>query len=205
MSTNDVVRSLRNRLGVGRDGGEFIGRLIPVTLFTTAIKRVGYAIQSGIAFFPIEKRITGVTWQSGIHHIGRAGLGMNDRAPAKVGSLMAGIDEEPAAFHKVANQLRGAAAAAARIQLRGVGVAGVQLQAYAALIGGRSGFNAALGGRRSIQPNGTGLFEQQYHYGYYWASGSVCAQFSGVSLHASAGSPISNSATALSVRFIRYA
>jgi hypothetical protein len=46
-----------------------------------AIKRVGCAIQSGITFFPSEKRITGVTWQSGIHHIGRAGLGMNDRAP----------------------------------------------------------------------------------------------------------------------------
>jgi uncharacterized protein (TIGR02145 family) len=79
-------------------------------------------------------------------------------------------------------------------------------QAYTALMGGgRSGFNAALGGRRSIQPGGTGLFEQQYIYGYYWAAGGVSAQFSSVSSQASAGSPISNPATALSVRFIRHA
>lgn len=78
--------------------------------------------------------------------------------------------------------------------------------AYAALIGGgRSGFNAALGGRRSIQPGGAGLFEQQYQYGYYWASGNMSAQFSGSSLQASAGLPVSNPATALSVRFIKHA
>jgi hypothetical protein len=33
----------------------------------------------------------------------------------------------------------------------------------------------------------------------------VCAQFSGASQQASAGSPVSNPATALSVRFIRHA
>ena len=79
-------------------------------------------------------------------------------------------------------------------------------QAYAALIGGgRSGFNAALGGRRSIQPGGAGLYEQQFVYGYYWAAGGVCAQFSSVTSQASAGAAVSNPATALSVRFIRHA
>jgi uncharacterized protein (TIGR02145 family) len=86
------------------------------------------------------------------------------------------------------------------------GLFGDPKAAYAALIGGgRSGFKAALGGRRSIQPGGAGLFEQQYQYGYYWAAGNTCAQFSGNSLQASAGSPVSNPATALSVRFIRHA
>jgi uncharacterized protein (TIGR02145 family) len=86
------------------------------------------------------------------------------------------------------------------------GLFGDPKQAYAALIGGgRSGFNAALGGRRSIQPGGAGLFEQQYVYGYYWAAGGVSAQFSSVSSQASAGSPVPNPATALSVRFIRHA
>jgi uncharacterized protein (TIGR02145 family) len=86
------------------------------------------------------------------------------------------------------------------------GLYGDPKAAYAALIGGgRSGFNAALGGRRSIQPGGAGLFEQQYQYGYYWASGNMCAQFSGSSSQASAGSPVFNPATALSVRFIRHA
>jgi uncharacterized protein (TIGR02145 family) len=86
------------------------------------------------------------------------------------------------------------------------GLFGDPKAAYAALIGGgRSGFNAALGGRRSIQPNGSGQFEQQYQYGYYWTSGNMCAQFSGSSLQASAGSPVSNPATALSVRFIKHA
>src|ERR1700761_1664272 len=71
-------------------------------------------------------------------------------------------------------------------------------QAYAALIGGgRSGFNAALRGRRPIQPGGAGLFEQQYVYGYYWAAGGVSAQFSSVSSQASASSPAPNAATAL--------
>jgi uncharacterized protein (TIGR02145 family) len=86
------------------------------------------------------------------------------------------------------------------------GLFGAPKQAYAALIGGgRSGFNAALGGRRSIQPGGTGIFEQQYVYGYYWAAGGVCAQLSSVTSQASAGAPVSNPATALSVRFIRHA
>jgi len=79
-------------------------------------------------------------------------------------------------------------------------------QAYAALIGGgRSGFNAQLGGRRTIQPNGSAICEQQYVYGYYWAAGGVCAQFSSVSAQASAGTPVTDSRTGLSVRFIRHA
>jgi uncharacterized protein (TIGR02145 family) len=79
-------------------------------------------------------------------------------------------------------------------------------QAYAALIGGgRSGFNAQLGGQRSIQPNGSGTYQQMYVYGYYWATSGVCAQFSSVSAQASAGSPVTNPATGLSVRFIRHA
>ncbi|HEX3958637.1 MAG TPA: FISUMP domain-containing protein [Trebonia sp.] len=80
-------------------------------------------------------------------------------------------------------------------------------QAYTALTGsGRSGFNATLGGRRSIQPSGSGLYEQAYIYGYYWAAnGSACAQFSSVSGQVSAGTPVTNPQTALSVRFIRHA
>jgi uncharacterized protein (TIGR02145 family) len=80
-------------------------------------------------------------------------------------------------------------------------------QAYTALAdGGRSGFNARLGGRRSIQPSGSGLYEQMYVYGYYWAApGNVCAQFSSVSGQASAGAPVPNPGTGLSVRFIRHA
>jgi uncharacterized protein (TIGR02145 family) len=86
------------------------------------------------------------------------------------------------------------------------GLFGDAKKAYAALIGGgTSGFNAALGGRRLIQPGGAGLYEQQYIYGYYWAAGGVCAQFSSVSSQASAGATVSNPATALSVRFIRHA
>jgi uncharacterized protein (TIGR02145 family) len=74
--------------------------------------------------------------------------------------------------------------------------------AYAALIaGGRSGFNAQLGGQR----DGSGNYNWQYQYGYYWAApGNVCAQFSGDSGHASVGTPISDSKTALSVRFVRH-
>lgn len=79
-------------------------------------------------------------------------------------------------------------------------------QAYAALTsGGRSGFNATLGGRRTIQPDGSATYEQQYVYGYYWAAGGVCAQFSSVSAQASAGTPVTDSRTGLSVRFIRHA
>jgi uncharacterized protein (TIGR02145 family) len=86
------------------------------------------------------------------------------------------------------------------------GLFGDARKAYAAMTGGgTSGFNAALGGRRSIQPGGAGLYEQQYVYGYYWAAGGVCAQFSSVSAQASAGAPVPNPATALSVRFIRHA
>ncbi len=78
--------------------------------------------------------------------------------------------------------------------------------AYAALIeGGRSGFNAELGGQRAIQPDGSGIYEQMYVYGYYRASpGIVCAQFSSVSGRATVGTPVSDPRTALSVRFIRH-
>jgi uncharacterized protein (TIGR02145 family) len=86
------------------------------------------------------------------------------------------------------------------------GLFGDAKAAYAALAGGgRSGFNAPLGGRRSIQPNSSGLYEQQYIYGYYWAAGGQSAQFSSVTQQASAGIPVANPATALSVRFIRHA
>ena len=79
--------------------------------------------------------------------------------------------------------------------------------AYAALIDeGRSGYNAQLGGQRTIQPDGSAVYEQMYVYGYYWASpGNVCAQFSGNSGRATVGTPVSDPATALSVRFIRHA
>ena len=69
--------------------GNLSARRFRLPYFTMAIKRVDYAIQSGIVFFPSEKRITGVTWQSGIHHIGRAGLGMND-LPLGEGRLING-------------------------------------------------------------------------------------------------------------------
>ena len=74
--------------------------------------------------------------------------------------------------------------------------------AYTALIaGGRSGFNAQLGGQR----DGSGTYTWQYQYGSYWAApGNVCAQFSGNSRHASVGTPISDPRTALSVRFVRH-
>jgi uncharacterized protein (TIGR02145 family) len=80
-------------------------------------------------------------------------------------------------------------------------------QAYAALAaGGRSGFNARLGGRRAIQPNGSAAYEQAYVYGYYWAAdGSACAQFSSASGQASAGTLVPEPRTGLSVRFIRHA
>jgi len=80
-------------------------------------------------------------------------------------------------------------------------------QAYGALsAGGRSGFNAQPGGRRAIQPDGSGIYEQMYVYGYYWAAdGNVCAQFSSPSGQVSAGTPVPDSRTALSVRFIRHA
>ncbi len=79
--------------------------------------------------------------------------------------------------------------------------------AYTALIsGGTSGFGAQLGGQRAIQPDGTGSYRDMYVYGYYWAApGTTCAQFSGSSKRASAGVPIPNKSTGLSVRFIRHA
>lgn len=86
------------------------------------------------------------------------------------------------------------------------GLFGDPRQAYAALTaGGRSGFSAALGGRRTIQPNGSGTYEQMYVYGYYWAGGVVSTQFSAVSSQASTGIPVSGPAPGLSVRFIRHA
>jgi uncharacterized protein (TIGR02145 family) len=79
-------------------------------------------------------------------------------------------------------------------------------QAYTALsAGGRSGFNARLGGRRAVMPDDSGSYEQMYVYGYYWAAGNVCAQFSSLSGQVSAGAPVPDTRTALSVRFIRHA
>lgn len=79
--------------------------------------------------------------------------------------------------------------------------------AYTALIaGGRTGFNARLGGQRAIQPDGSGDYEDMYTYGYYLAApGNVCAQFSGDTSRASAGSAVASPQTALSVRYIRHA
>ena len=80
-------------------------------------------------------------------------------------------------------------------------------EAYKALTpGGKSGFNAQLGGSRTIQADGSGNYQDMYVYGYYWAApGKVCAQFSDVSGSASVGSPVANPDTGLSVRFIRHA
>jgi uncharacterized protein (TIGR02145 family) len=79
--------------------------------------------------------------------------------------------------------------------------------AYTALVaGGKSGFNAQLGGWRTIQPDGSGSYQSLYVYGYYLtAPGNVCAQFSSASKSASVGTSIANPATGLSVRFIRHA
>jgi uncharacterized protein (TIGR02145 family) len=80
-------------------------------------------------------------------------------------------------------------------------------QAYAALIaGGRSGFNAQLGGQRD--PNGSPLYQYQYQYGFYWAADGMSVQFvggSGGSGSASAGVAVPDSQVAMSVRFIRHA
>jgi uncharacterized protein (TIGR02145 family) len=79
--------------------------------------------------------------------------------------------------------------------------------AYSALIdGGRSGFKARLGGQRGVQPDGSGIYQDMFQYGYYWAGpGNVCAQFSRTSGRALAGAPIPDQRTVLSVRFIRHA
>ena len=79
--------------------------------------------------------------------------------------------------------------------------------AYATLIaGGKSGFNAQLGGQRSIQPDGSGAYQDICEYGYYLASpGNVFAQFSGDSAQASVGTPMPSPQTAMSVRYIKHA
>ena len=86
-------------------------------------------------------------------------------------------------------------------------VYGDTTQAYSALMdGGTSGFKALLGGRRAILPDNSASYEQMYEYGFYWAAtGRVCAQFSSASGRASTGTPVPDSRTALSVRFIRHA
>jgi uncharacterized protein (TIGR02145 family) len=73
--------------------------------------------------------------------------------------------------------------------------------AYEALIaGGRSGFNAQLGGQRG----GSGGYDWQYQDGFYWAAGGrECAQFSGSG--ARVGTLECDPKSALSVRFIRHA
>jgi len=78
--------------------------------------------------------------------------------------------------------------------------------AYTALTsGGRSGFNALLGGQRAIQSDGSGSYQDRYVYGYYWtAGGTVSAQFSGNSERASVGTTVPSRQTGLSVRFVRH-
>jgi uncharacterized protein (TIGR02145 family) len=72
--------------------------------------------------------------------------------------------------------------------------------------GGASGFAGRLGGRRVIEPDHSGRFEQQHVYGYYWtATGALCAQFSSQSERVGVETPVSNPKTALSVRYIRRA
>jgi len=87
------------------------------------------------------------------------------------------------------------------------GLFGSPAEAYTALtVPGRSGFSAQLGGWRTIQPDGSGSYQQMYVYGYYWAApGNVCAQFSSASGRVSVGTPVANPATGLSVRFVRHA
>jgi uncharacterized protein (TIGR02145 family) len=79
--------------------------------------------------------------------------------------------------------------------------------AYVELIdGGASGFAGQLGGRRVIQADHSGKFEQLHVYGYYWtAAGTVCAQFSSQSATVSVGTSVKDPQTALSVRYIRRA
>jgi uncharacterized protein (TIGR02145 family) len=79
--------------------------------------------------------------------------------------------------------------------------------AYTALTpGGESGFNGQLGGRRAIDSNNRGRFEHRYSYGYHWtAGGALSAQFSSASKSVSVATPVSNPATALSVRYIQRA
>jgi uncharacterized protein (TIGR02145 family) len=85
------------------------------------------------------------------------------------------------------------------------GLYGDGKQAYAALIaGGRSGFNAQLGGERDFQSDGTPQLELQYQYGLYWAADGLSAQFSSGSKSVAAGVPV-NTTFGLSVRFIRHA
>jgi hypothetical protein len=64
---------------------------------------------------------------------------------------------------------------------------------------------AGIDGERTAFNQDTGLFEQQYIHGCYWAAGGVSAQFGSVSSQARAGSPVPGPATALTVRFIRHA
>jgi uncharacterized protein (TIGR02145 family) len=83
---------------------------------------------------------------------------------------------------------------------------GGDTKAYPELTVGASGFAARLGGRRAMQPNGQGKFEDQYVIGYYWtAVGTMCAQFSDRSKSVGVGTPVTNPKTALSVRYIRRA
>jgi uncharacterized protein (TIGR02145 family) len=78
--------------------------------------------------------------------------------------------------------------------------------AYTALSpGGRSGFSAQLGGQRQLQPDGSGLYQQQYSYGYYWAAGGLYAQFSATSGRATLSTTPPAAGSALSVRLVRHA
>jgi uncharacterized protein (TIGR02145 family) len=74
---------------------------------------------------------------------------------------------------------------------------------------GSSGFNAQLGGWRTIDPDGSGDYNSIFHDAFYWAapdsaSGPMCAQFSSNSQHVTV-IPVTDRETAMSVRYVRHA
>ena len=87
-----------------------------------------------------------------------------------------------------------------------IGFYGGASDAYAPLLdGGRSGWGAQLGGRRTTNPDGSASYSDMFSYGYYWgAEGPICTQFSGASQRVTAGAGAPAGA-ALSVRYIRHA
>jgi uncharacterized protein (TIGR02145 family) len=78
--------------------------------------------------------------------------------------------------------------------------------AYAALIdGGRSGYDARLGGWRTVDPDQSASYSDLNSYGYYWLpEGRRYAQFSGKSKTVTVGS-VAPEGAALSVRYVRHA
>ncbi len=77
--------------------------------------------------------------------------------------------------------------------------------AYAALIsGGRLGYDARLGGQRTIDSDQSARYSEMYEYGYYWLpEGRQYAQFSGHSKTLTVGS-VAPEGAALSVRYVRH-